>query len=71
MELVESRQFKVPKSRINKWAENVGLPKDAAVSTAERAETSISEDNDAADNDAQSEANTFDSGMVAFENHFF
>lgn len=42
----------------------MGLPKDAAVSTAERAETSISEDNDAAENDAESEANTFNSGMI-------
>ena len=64
MELVESRQFKVPQSRIKKWAENVGLPKNVTLSTAERAETSISEENDAADGTDVSEAGTMDSGML-------
>ena len=57
---MDSRVFKVPKSRIKKWAENVGLPKDTNLSMAERAETSVSEDADAAE-DENSETNTFNS----------
>ena len=60
MELVDSRSFKVPKSRINKFARMAGLPNDVNPTVTERAETSISEETDAADDN--SEANTFDSG---------
>ena len=60
--MVESRLFKVPKSRIRKWANDVGLPADTNLSMTERAENSISED--AADEDENSEANTFDSGII-------
>ena len=58
--MVDSRLFKVPKGRINKWATNAGLPSDVEVQVTERAENSVSED--AADEDDHSESNTMDSG---------
>ena len=62
LELVESRLFKVPKSRIRKLANNVGLPEDINLSVAERAENSISDD--AADDENNSDNNTLDSGNL-------
>ena len=62
LELVDSRVFKVPKGRIRKWAEDVGLPKNTDFSVTQRAETSVSDDADAADADDDSDANTFNSG---------
>ena len=50
-------------------ANDIGLP-GTAVSTAKRAETSISDDNDAADGNDNSESNTFNSGksISSYEN---
>ena len=62
--MVDSRLFKVPKNRIRKWANDVGLPADVDLSMTERAENSISED--AADDEENSEANTFDSGKSLY-----
>ena len=61
MELVESRVFKVPKGRIRKWADNVGLPKDTDMSMTARAENSVSEEDDAADG----ESDTLDSSKYS------
>ena len=73
MEIIESRDFQVPKGRVKKWAEKVGLPADVNLSLAERAEKSISDETDAANSPESSssgpntDSNTFDSGRF----HFF
>ena len=59
---MESRQFKVAKQRVKKWARDAGLPEDANLSMTQRAETSVSEENDAADDDDHSEPDTLGNG---------
>ena len=72
LEIVESRDFQVPKGRVKKWADKVGLPADVNLSLAERAEKSISDETDAANSPVtpSSETNTgsstFDSGKKLF-----
>ena len=51
----------MPKSRIRKWANDAGLPNHSVLTTAERAETSISDENDAADDNSESDSNTLNS----------
>ena len=67
MEIIDSRDFKVPEGRIRKWANKVGLPKELDIVMADRAENSISEENDAAGSqspvtESNAEPDTMDSG---------
>lgn len=59
LESVVTRDFKLPKKRIVKWAEKVGIPKGTDIVTSQKADRSISEEPDHSDED--SEANTLDS----------
>ena len=61
MEIIESRDFKVPQGRIRRWADNVGVPRELDLIMTQRAENSIS-DEMGGSNSESSEGNTLDSG---------
>ena len=66
VDLVDTRDFQVPMGRVKKWAQKVGIPKDAEIVPTNQAETSISTESDPLEENASSNlfreaAETFDS----------
>ena len=66
VDLVDTRDFQVPMGRVKKWAQKIGIPKDAEIVPTNQAETSISTESDPLEENASSNlfreaAETFDS----------
>ena len=66
VDLVATRDFQVPMGRVKKWAQKLGIPKNAEIVPTNQAETSISTESDPMEPDASADlfreaANTFDS----------
>lgn len=66
VDLVDTRDFQVPMGRIKKWANKLGIPKDAEIVPTNQAESSISTESDPSEQNASSNLfaearNTFDS----------
>ena len=66
VDLVDTRDFQVPMGRVKKWAQKVGIPKNAEIVPTNQAETSISTESDPMEQNASSNlfqeaAGTFDS----------
>ena len=67
VDLVDTRDFQVPMGRVRKWAQKLGIPKDAEIVPTNQAETSISTESDPMEPNASTNlfkeaTSTFDSG---------